>query len=186
MNKYQKWYNSLIEKAQFRNWSKKTAEEYVECHHIIPKSLGGTNDKSNLVFLTAREHCISHLFLCRFGDFNRRSKMLYAIERFVHSNKQKINSHLYSKLKFQINENRKQQMLNNKHLLGHKHSEETKLKMSLSRLGVGKTDNMKKMVSDKMKITLNNKPSITCIHCGVSSINHSNMTRWHFDNCRNK
>ena len=186
MNKYQKWYNCLIEKAQARNWSKKSAEQYVESHHIVPKSLGGTDDESNLVFLTAREHLVAHLMLCKFGDLNQKTKMLYAIERFVHCNKQKINSHLYSKLKSQISDNRKRDMKNNKHLVGHKHSEETKLKMSLKRAGVSKSDNMKMLVSERMKITLNNKPAITCPHCSVISINYSNMTRWHFNNCRNK
>ena len=36
---------------------------YCETHHIIPKSEGGSNDKSNLVNLTAREHYIAHLLL---------------------------------------------------------------------------------------------------------------------------
>jgi len=33
----------------------------LERHHILPKSLGGTNDKSNLVYLIPREHFIAHL-----------------------------------------------------------------------------------------------------------------------------
>ena len=37
--------------------------EYTECHHILPKSLGGSNDKSNLVNLLAREHFICHKLL---------------------------------------------------------------------------------------------------------------------------
>lgn len=36
-NKYSKWYFSLIEKAETRNWSKKTANCYVEGHHILGK-----------------------------------------------------------------------------------------------------------------------------------------------------
>ena len=37
--------------------------QYLEKHHIIPKSLGGTNDASNLVKFTARQHYIAHLLL---------------------------------------------------------------------------------------------------------------------------
>ena len=29
-------------------------------HHIIPKHMGGTNDKSNLVELTVRQHALAH------------------------------------------------------------------------------------------------------------------------------
>jgi hypothetical protein len=41
-NKYSKWYFSIIEKSQSNN------ESYLEKHHIIPKSLGGTNLSSNI------------------------------------------------------------------------------------------------------------------------------------------
>ena len=34
-------------------------------HHIIPKSLGGSNDKSNLVLLTPEEH-FAHYYLWKF------------------------------------------------------------------------------------------------------------------------
>lgn len=37
--------------------------EYGEFHHIIPRSLGGSDDKSNLVRLSAREHFICHALL---------------------------------------------------------------------------------------------------------------------------
>jgi 5-methylcytosine-specific restriction endonuclease McrA len=54
-NKYTNWYNSIIDSARNR-----ILEGYSENHHIIPKSLGGSNDKSNIVALTAREHFICH------------------------------------------------------------------------------------------------------------------------------
>jgi hypothetical protein len=56
---YQKIYNSLIAKAQARA----TVDGYKERHHIVPRSLGGSDDKSNLVELTAREHFIAHMCL---------------------------------------------------------------------------------------------------------------------------
>ena len=34
-----------------------------DAHHVIPRCLGGTDDKSNLVELTAREHFIVHKLL---------------------------------------------------------------------------------------------------------------------------
>lgn len=38
---------------------------YKEEHHIIPRSLGGTDTTDNLVYLTAREHFICHYLLTK-------------------------------------------------------------------------------------------------------------------------
>jgi hypothetical protein len=57
---YQKHYDLLIEKAKNR-----TITGYVERHHIIPKCIGGTNKKENLVNLTPEEHYIAHLLLAK-------------------------------------------------------------------------------------------------------------------------
>ena len=38
---------------------------YVERHHILPKALGGSNDSSNLVALTAKEHFVAHMLLAK-------------------------------------------------------------------------------------------------------------------------
>lgn len=40
-------------------------EGYVERHHILPKALGGSDDSSNLVALTAREHFLAHVLLAK-------------------------------------------------------------------------------------------------------------------------
>ena len=59
---YQAIYNKLIARALVR---KKDLAEYYECHHIVPKCLGGSNDQKNLVNLTAREHFVAHLCLVK-------------------------------------------------------------------------------------------------------------------------
>ena len=58
---YKKHYDLLISKAQKRG----KIVGYKEKHHIIPKSLGGSDDKSNIVELTAREHYLAHWLLFR-------------------------------------------------------------------------------------------------------------------------
>jgi len=68
---YTKIYNSLIEKAQNRELS-----GYKEVHHITPRCLGGSDDKSNLVALTAREHFIAHKLLTKIYPDN--PKLYYA------------------------------------------------------------------------------------------------------------
>jgi hypothetical protein len=83
MSKYATWYSKLIQKAVDRNWSKTSSGCYVERHHIVPKSLGGTNKKDNLVYLTAREHFIAHLLLSKMYCGKDRLKMLFALNMFT-------------------------------------------------------------------------------------------------------
>jgi len=59
---YQRIYNELIINRQNNPLPK---EIYTEKHHIIPKSLGGSNNKSNIVALSAREHFIAHWLLAK-------------------------------------------------------------------------------------------------------------------------
>jgi hypothetical protein len=73
-NKYTKYYTLLTNRARGR-----VLAEYTERHHIIPQSLGGSNDKDNLVDLTAREHFICHWLLIKMTEGEHRSKMLYAL-----------------------------------------------------------------------------------------------------------
>lgn len=57
---YKKIYNGIIEKRRLC-----LPTGYVEVHHILPRCLGGADDKSNLVKLTAKEHFICHLLLTK-------------------------------------------------------------------------------------------------------------------------
>ena len=54
-------------------------KSYTERHHIVPQSLGGSDDKENLVNLTAREHFICHWLLVKMTQGENRSKMVYAL-----------------------------------------------------------------------------------------------------------
>jgi hypothetical protein len=57
---------------------------YVERHHIIPKSIGGSDDKSNTVWLTAYEHLKCHLLLTEMCENEgHRRKMLLAATRMM-------------------------------------------------------------------------------------------------------
>lgn len=79
-NRYGIIYYSIIEKARYENRSKK--DDYYETHHIVPRSMGGTNQKTNLVLLTAREHYIVHLLLVRCVEKHNTYKMIAALARF--------------------------------------------------------------------------------------------------------
>jgi hypothetical protein len=104
-NKYTTWYNNIIATAKSRVLSNKT---YTELHHIIPRSLGGNNDPSNLVKLTAREHFVCHLLLPRMLVGIAKRNMTFAIWSMLnrdHSrqrSRHKVNSRLYQRLKIQV------------------------------------------------------------------------------------
>lgn len=57
---YEKHYEQLIERAKNRN-----LDCYTEKHHIVPRCMGGNDDYSNIVKLTAREHFIAHILLVK-------------------------------------------------------------------------------------------------------------------------
>jgi hypothetical protein len=108
-NKYTRAYYALVEKARSRNFkNKKEALSilgYVESHHIIPKSIGGNNLKTNLVYLTAREHFICHLLLTKMTEGKNKSKMIHAAASIgLWKNKKrrvKINSRTAESLRIQ-------------------------------------------------------------------------------------
>lgn len=92
-NKYTKWYLSITVRGQNR-----ICEAYTEKHHIVPKSLGGTNHKSNLTTLTAREHFICHLLLPRMLESaDDRRKMYYALHRMTFSKTDKHDRYIPSR-----------------------------------------------------------------------------------------
>ena len=84
---YQRIYASIVLRAQCedneRKWNKKNLGAYYEVHHIIPKSLGGTNQQINLAMLTAREHFICHWLLIKMypDGSEAQRKMLFALWR---------------------------------------------------------------------------------------------------------
>ena len=74
MDKYTRWYNQIVERARFR-----ITEDYTETHHILPRSLGGSDDIDNVVELTAREHFICHWLLVKMTTGEAHYKMLNAL-----------------------------------------------------------------------------------------------------------
>jgi hypothetical protein len=63
----------------------KEGRVYYEKHHIIPKCMGGTNVKSNIVLLLAKEHYIAHLLLTRCVDKKYLSKVYNAYIKMAYS-----------------------------------------------------------------------------------------------------
>jgi hypothetical protein len=81
-NKYHRWYLSIVAKAQAES-RKKCGDGKYDQHHIIPVSMGGTNDKSNLVLLTSKEHFLCHLLLFKCTEGKAKMSMACAWHRMA-------------------------------------------------------------------------------------------------------
>jgi len=155
-NKYQEWYNSLISNAKNRS-----IEGYTEKHHIIPKSMGGSNDLDNLVKLTAREHFIAHVLLTKFTESTNKAKMITALWRFCvggNKNQKLVSSRYYEKLKIQFVEMMQEKMTGEKnHFYGKTHTAEARKK--ISQAGIGR----KISEETKQKLSAANKGRILSV-----------------------
>lgn len=143
-NKYYKWYRCLTSQKD------RELDCYTEKHHIIPRCMSGSNDKENLVILTAREHYIAHLLLtkCVTNEFKGKILHAYVMMSEVKDKKQKrfykINSRLFECRKVESNKIKSQ----------FRHSDEAKAAISEKLKGVPKqpfTDEHKINISEGHK-----------------------------------
>lgn len=128
-NKYFKCYYNIINGAKSR-----TLTSYYEVHHIIPKSLGGSNNKDNLINLTAREHFICHWLLTKFTEGTYRRSMIFAFNALANlnnSSQPRYKSKTYELVRkiYAIEKSKEMQGADN-HMFGKRHRTESKEKMS--------------------------------------------------------
>jgi hypothetical protein len=78
---------------------------YFEDHHIIPKCCGGTNEDTNIIALTPREHFLAHYLLCKIYAGKEKYKLLCAFIMMATKDEYKgitkMNSKLYERLKIE-------------------------------------------------------------------------------------
>ena len=195
-NKYSKWYNNIVSAARART----AVTGYTEKHHIIPKSLGGTNNKSNLVVLTAREHFVCHWLLTKMTTGTAKIKMWNAMRIiFVKSKGQErysLTSRKYEVIRRQCSVALKgTQTGKNNGNYGKRWTEEQRAKMRGHTRNVGRIrsaeSNNKQSASMKGKNTGQQtlehiqKRFIkkSCPHCGTI-VSPTNFHRWHNNNCK--
>jgi hypothetical protein len=104
-------YDALIDRARGR-----ILEGYQERHHVIPKSIGGNDESSNIVVLTAEEHYIAHLLLVKM--YPKEPKLVYAawLMQYHHTD-QRMNNKRHGWLKRKLSSEasiRSKQMWKNK------------------------------------------------------------------------
>lgn len=87
---YSKIYNLIILNAKTAN-RKKSKDKYFESHHILPKCLNGTNNKNNLILLTAKEHFICHHLLTKiYPNSSKLHSAFWLMLNFVSDKQQRI------------------------------------------------------------------------------------------------
>ena len=180
-NKYTLWYQHLIATRKNRVLPK---EIYVESHHIIPRSLGGTNLKDNKIKLLPKEHFIAHLLLTKMVRGQDRYKMWKAFNMMLTENKVD-QSRYYPTSKFYELARK---------LVGQASSDCNKGRTPWNK-GIPRTLEEKILMSAKRKETAQSTNAwnkgqkltlIECEHCKKMIGGEGNYTRWHGKNCKEK
>lgn len=206
-NKYTTCYFNIINKITQLNRIKykRNSENFIyyEKHHIIPKSIGGTNDKSNLIFLTAREHYICHMLLTKMTENNNRRKMCYAfwgLNNQINEHQARIKSssrfYEYSKkiMRESLSQERKGKTLEERY--GPDRASEIKITLSKRTARGPVSEDEKDKISNRIRNASANNPWIRnfevnqpekkiCEKCNIN-VDLGNYTRHHGDNCKRK
>lgn len=140
-------YDKLILKAKTEERSKGSGI-YYERHHIIPKCIGGTDNKSNLVLLTAKEHYVAHKLLCEIYPLDNSLRTALWLFCNGYDNKSrrayKVSSYEYDRIKQEISLIASERSKARKG----KYSLETRNKISQSNKGKVFTEEHKKNLSE--------------------------------------
>lgn len=153
-------YDLLINTAIENNSKGLYGNTYTEIHHILPKCMGGTNNKNNLVVLSAKEHIIAHILLSEMYPENKSLKYA-SLAMLAYTDHTKERSEiddldLLARLRESSREFLKTCTGENNPFYGKHHSEETKRILSSYRKGIPLSEETKKKMSKSHK---NNPPS---------------------------
>jgi len=73
-NKYRNLYIRLVERC--KTMTEKELSGYNEVHHILPRCMGGDDEKDNLILMPIRYHIMAHIILSEI--FTDNVKIVYA------------------------------------------------------------------------------------------------------------
>jgi hypothetical protein len=143
--------------------NRSTPSGYVERHHILPRSMGGTNDESNLVYLTLREHFIAHRILWR---AYRTAELAKAF--FLMGGKQ--DNHTSRDF-----ETARTEWLTDYSANHHSRRPESKARQSVISTAAGK----KRAKEGTHHFLSIHRAPWKCEHCGKTGVGLGNYDRWH-------
>lgn len=154
-NKYTAFYFGIINKALSEKRKKLRRNQsgfvYYESHHILPKSMGGTQE----VLLTAKEHYICHLLLPKMLVGTDKHKMINALIKMsfcASSGQERYKSRSYSLVRKFIAEK------NSELFKGKPKSEETKSRMKGNNGKWIRTEEHKQKISEIQKQRFSKTP----------------------------
>lgn len=161
-------------------------------HHILPKHMGGTNDPSNLIELTVKEHAEAHRKLYEEYGRHQDKRAWLGLAKIMTG--EEIIKEILTSPKSEEHKRKISEAHKGKHkpwLIGTRNgagnagkpkSEEHKKKISEAHIGKVRGE-----FSEEWKQALKDaqarQPVRTCPHCGVTG-KGANMTRYHFDKCK--
>jgi hypothetical protein len=154
---YKLAYESLIAGASSKSRAKGNGE-YFEKHHVVPRAVGGGNEKENLVLLSGKEHYVAHHLLARMHPqikalqrafwamcHIRGEKRSYRVTSAVYEAARKEFSagigEVFSKarsgvpLSYERRVRLSEALKGNQHTLGYRHSADSRKKISDAGLG---------------------------------------------------
>lgn len=183
---YQKHYYLLLQK--YGSVTKPKA--YSERHHIVPKCLGGSDEESNLIYLSAESHYAAHQLLTKiYPDHYGLSYAAMLMTRVGKGN-ERANNKYYSWLKVRFSklksELTSEQMKGNSYLKGHVHSEETKAKMSKASLGKPKSEEHRANITKAIRSRTEHRRGWTHSEETKAKIAASNRGRVHSEESKEK
>lgn len=150
---YKKIYDNLV---QNRIDNPLPEDVYKENHHIVPKCMGGSDDKSNIVALSAREHFLAHKLLYKIHKTSKLSHAWFSMFRVSDGQPRNTNSRDYEICKKIRSKHLSEDMRGKGNpFYDKKHSEKTKKRISEANSGRTLTqeqiDNWVKKVASKTK-----------------------------------
>ena len=197
-------YNNLI--ASRKNiLRKKGIGIYYEKHHIVPKWLGGTDIKDNLILLTAKEHFIAHLLLWKY--YRDRSSAL-AFHKMTKSNntkqQRKFTAKQFEKARIAFietqtgdknwtringspnkgksNPNKGKKLGKRIWMAGDNNPAKTKeSRNKISKALAGRKKTLEHL--QKLNDIFHSKSKLVCPNCS-SIVDYRNFGRWHGNNCK--
>lgn len=168
-------YNDYIFRIQNSRDNIKDKNNYQEKHHIVPKCMGGSNDKDNLIYLYAQEHYYAHKLLAKENPDNVNIKQAWYLMCHIGENNYKpyqVSAEEFEEARINISKNisimntglirseETRKKISEHHadifgknnpMYGQHHSEETKEKLRQANIGRVLSEEHKKKISESLK-----------------------------------
>lgn len=195
---YQKIYESLIltYRGDFPLSTRHTRTGY-EIHHIQPKSIGGSNEPENLIYLTPKQHYTAHHLLAKiYGGSMHNAFWIMSCSGKVPITSRQYQTAKDNKIKNQIGKKHSPETITKMKKARNKRtfSEETRKKMSESRKGKSHSEETKekarssclRSMASRVKVVIGTSiehPHVTITLYGKTDIRNNGFNQGKVHSC---